>query len=492
MNAALFWFWKGNDITDAAAFEALQEGNIDSAINIWTKLTEKREVTKQNASAFQNLSTLVLLDASDTSKLKQGASLKLKFLESDFVRDIKTIVADKTFKITSKDLQLTFLSMLLAEMEKKNKEALLFKILKELEFQAKQDFAKDIAQKYTANITAQIEIARKRRKENNADGAKAGENLYNQTKDDLEKLKFIFGIGNLNYSNIADKVANEILQCSIDFFNYYYEYSNTDIGNEALALAKKTQSLAVGNITKQRCEENIETIQKWVNDKPNREKQKRIKSDFDFIAEQLRLFQTQFNTVDNAKNLAVSCKPKLDNIKMILGSYDDVYIKLSSAVVANTQEMLVAIVNKSQENIQTQIHVTAMINLTFIIKEALNVINLLESFDMNSSLRNQYNNNKRILQTMYNELNTGSKQSSSSDGNCYIATVAYGSYEHPQVTVLRQFRDNVLDKYILGKWFIKIYYRYSPELAKKLKDKKTANTIIRKILNMLIKIIKTS
>ncbi len=82
------------------------------------------------------------------------------------------------------------------------------------------------------------------------------------------------------------------------------------------------------------------------------------------------------------------------------------------------------------------------------------------------------------------------RYSKSSGGGCYIATMAYGDYDHPQVKILRQFRDDILAKSIMGKWFIKTYYHYSPKLVEKLKNKNTVNYTIRKILNQFIKLIK--
>lgn len=51
-------------------------------------------------------------------------------------------------------------------------------------------------------------------------------------------------------------------------------------------------------------------------------------------------------------------------------------------------------------------------------------------------------------------------------GGCYIATVVYGSYDCPQVWVLRRFRDQFLLKSRVGNVFVKIYYCVSPVLVR--------------------------
>ena len=48
---------------------------------------------------------------------------------------------------------------------------------------------------------------------------------------------------------------------------------------------------------------------------------------------------------------------------------------------------------------------------------------------------------------------------------CFIATAAYGSYDHAQVIMLRQFRDKLLLTNAPGQLFTRIYYTLSPPLA---------------------------
>lgn len=60
----------------------------------------------------------------------------------------------------------------------------------------------------------------------------------------------------------------------------------------------------------------------------------------------------------------------------------------------------------------------------------------------------------------------GSYSNNDADG-CYIATCIYGSYDTPEVWVLRRFRDSYLASRMWGRGFIKLYYRISPLLVSK-------------------------
>ncbi len=69
---------------------------------------------------------------------------------------------------------------------------------------------------------------------------------------------------------------------------------------------------------------------------------------------------------------------------------------------------------------------------------------------------------------------------------CYIATAVYGDYDAPEVMILRKYRDRKLKKNIVGRMFIKIYYKLSPSIAEKLKYKRKINLMVKKILDKYV------
>lgn len=506
MSSALFWFYKGNPITDEPAFDAIKEADLDQVLSIWTKLTSNGEVSQRNASAYNNLGTLYLsgiLEGTNTNEalLEQGISLKLKFLESDFIKDFKALATDETYKTTKKELQLLFLNQLQSEIEKSggitsNK---FLDILTKQEFSAKEDFLKGFVQKPIEQIEKKIEEAKAKRKANKANAVNVGKALYEQTSENLKQLKFILGTSNLKFSSISDKVSDEILQCGIDYFSHYKD-SSTDPGSASMDLFRKAKTLAVGNIAKQRCSENTENLQEWIDDKPERDKQARILADFEKLKNLIDDYESRSETVANGKQLLASARPYLNNVKSVLGSTDELYLGLSSRIASDAQGMCVSEINKLQERFantyDNATKVAAILLLKERVNEAWDVTTTIGSMDLRQDFRTRYTQNRTSLSNLKTQLatvNTGGGRSSggsSGSSGCYIATMAYGDYDHPQVIILRQFRDEVLDKSALGKWFIKTYYLYSPKLVERLKNKKTLNGIIRKALNQFIKFIK--
>jgi len=512
MSAAHFWFFKGYEITDEPAFEALKKGDVAAAKAIWERLIIEdradgkrywKQVNMRNYSAFHNWFILEVL----TKKSSWSIMANILFLESDAADNFKQLITDATYKISKKDMQLMFLNQLVLEADTNPAYNInqLLQIIKNLSFVAKEDFLKLIAQKIIARITAQIENSKRQRVADKANAANVGEALYRNTKDDFEQLKTLINAQEYAFSDISDKLANEILQCGIEYFSHYKE-TPTDPSNVSMELFNKATMLAVGNLTKDRCRDQIAELQKWINDKPERVKQDRIKNEYQGIVQLIEDYGGRSTTIANAKALINQSKRYLNPAKNTLGASDSLYLRLSTSVATLALHYIIEEINRVMENDMRQFQYTfsayeknqIVMRIKQKLGEAWGAADLLGSLDMEQDFRrDRYNPNKESLRGLCNQLSVPTYSSSSSSGSssdkksgCYIATMAYGSYDHPQVMILRQFRDQVLAQSLFGRWFIDRYYHYSPKLVEYLHNKNTVNRLVRFTLNQLIKIIK--
>lgn len=412
INASLFWFYKGNEIDDDAAFDILkgENGDKEEAQKIWTSAIKGKEITKRNVSCLHNLSTLLLSNAFKGNKifvkiLEDAITLKLKFLESDFSADLVKIATDENNRTNKVELQLIFLKELHSEIEKNEDFSTdrFLTILNNLNFSAKEEFLKGFVQKPIRQIEDEILKTKTKRQADKRDAEIFGKELYENTKASIEQLKNVLDTSDIRYQNIADKLANEILQCGIDFFKEFKD-EDFDPSDESMNLFDLASSIAVGNIVSQRCEENTENLQEWIDEKPDRDRQKLIADELTFIGSKLERFQSLSDTISNAKDLIDSCKPKLIEIKEALGSKDEFYLNISSAVVQNAQNMLVQAVNEIIEASNKRSYSVSLSSDKASIQSALEITFKMGSFDMNSTLKTHYKNNLDSIKNLAGQL----------------------------------------------------------------------------------------
>jgi len=70
--------------------------------------------------------------------------------------------------------------------------------------------------------------------------------------------------------------------------------------------------------------------------------------------------------------------------------------------------------------------------------------------------------------------------------SCFIATAAFGSYSHPYLYVLRNFRDDILMQSEAGRSFVEFYYQNSPQLAQWIERHEVARVVTQVLLLPLI------
>ncbi|NBV09630.1 MAG: hypothetical protein EBS09_11080 [Flavobacteriia bacterium] len=270
---SLFWFLNTNHI-DEAALNHLKEANIDKATEIWEKLIKDNSITAKNYSAAINLSTLQLglitLNGSfSTTQFKRSIELKGLIISSDTYLTFVQSVAGENTSVSKETILKEFVDEILhiikPYLNKSNgiTSAQLIDAFNSFPTDIKQYLSSKFTDRPISNIESQVEKTKDNRTEDVSDAEQYGEELYKNTKEDLAFLKNVLGANNVNYQVIVNKVANELLQCSIDFFNYYNSDNDTEFDpfEDALRIAKYAKSIGANGQVKNRIDEALDTLE---------------------------------------------------------------------------------------------------------------------------------------------------------------------------------------------------------------------------------------
>jgi hypothetical protein len=270
---SLFWFVKNTQF-DEIAFNNLKEKEIEKAIEIWNK-TLKEEITTKNYSSYLNLSTLYIAlstieEQIDLQKLQTGISLKGNLIHSQSLKDLSKLVTGNGVANDPIDISKKFvdeiIELLKPYLNKNN--GITTNDLISLFNTFPSNIQKYISSKFTevpiSAIENKIEKTTRKRKANPQNADKYAEELYKSSKQDITLLKNLMGSSNVQFRMLSDKIANEILQCSVDYFNDRQENDMDDNFetnlNTAMKLVKLADSVALSDQVKERAKENLNTL----------------------------------------------------------------------------------------------------------------------------------------------------------------------------------------------------------------------------------------
>lgn len=486
LDHALFWFVNATPM-DAMAIDYLKKGDIQKAEEIWERITEGKEITPKNFSAFTNLGTLYLRNENDQRALQKAMELKTKLIESESFVHFVHLVADQTLSV-DRQRQLNNLITQWGTIPAQSLVALFAGCSDTI----RQQVSKKASQEPIHKIETLLEKVEKKRREDPEAAYKAGKHLYANTKEALIQLKYTLGATDLNYKRLSDAIAKELIQCSVDYINELQDEvaDEQKLFNEGMELLQWAKSLAVNNLTKERVQENIKTLEGMKERDITRAitflllikhaYEKNKQEIMDHVREQERSlpYGTSINwtKVKEAIENSLKWDAIVDNIE------ENIIPREAITKIRNTKDT--SLLNQYKELVNFIFE-----HLPSYMQRRISYIRYWQTVSSTSSTTQRSTSSSSTSQRS-TTTSTPKSTSSSSEGGCYIATMAYGSYEHPQVLELRRFRDEVLSKTILGRWFIKTYYFISPKLVALLKNKKGINSFIRTILDYFIKQIK--
>ena len=275
------------------------------------------------------------------------------------------------------------------------------------------------ASKYIADIQNCIELARKSKGNQPKERLLAGEQLRKHTTDSLTELSSMLTHTDLQYQMIADKLGLEILQCGIDYYN---DSEDPDAAIKAMSLQKYALSIVVGQAAKDRCKENVDILQRIIDNLPPSE----VFVEDRAIHEELRKYCLLPDKICHAVMLLNNTKPHIQSIKRKLGVSNSYYLKISTQVVGNALSNIIAEVNEAQsifsaDKDDPNATLAAILGITHVksvLEEAWKATKIMDGFDMESEYKNgRYNENRSILKGLCDQLGVSTSAYTSSSSS---------------------------------------------------------------------------
>lgn len=393
-----FWFVKTTPLDDVA-FNHLITGDIDKAEDFWQK--------KECASSLQNRIVCALIRNDYDCAITYA---ELLYGNTQYINQFVSAIIGTDGNLDETNLAFSFLDVLCDEVGAN--------II--LPFVTNESWKRHIGEKavkpLVESIQEAIDIAKKSKGKGSNARYNAGETLRKNTSNTLSELKGFLSVTDLQYQIIADKLGLEILQCGIDYYN---DSEEPNAAIKAMGLQKYAKSVVVGQIAKERCKENVDILQKIIDNLPPSE----VFAEDRAIREELRKYCMLPDKICHAITLLNNTKSYLQSIRRILGASNSYYLKISTQVVGNALSNVIAEVNEAQSIFNTdkedpKAELAAILGITHlksVLGEAWKATIIMDGFDMEADYKSgRYGENRSILKELCDKLgiSTGSFQTS--------------------------------------------------------------------------------
>lgn len=395
---AQFWFVKNTPL-DEVAFNHLFAGDIAKAEEIW----QKREC----ASSLQNLIVCALMCGDYELAVDCAARL---YGNAQYVKELIQTVIGEGGQSDAENLAYSFLDELCKAIGTKE-------LLPLITNAAWRSY---IAAKAIKPLIDSIQNAIGKAKKSKDNGAvaryEAGQTLKDETANALSELRNFLSTADIQYQTIADKLAQEILQCGIDYYN---KTDDDDAPQKAMVLQKYALSVAVGTLMKSRCEENVKILSNVGAEYAVRNELARLMKNIKELRGENGIGCLRFGlSRTDVKKIVEECIPDIEAIKAKMGNTAELYIKVASAVVSAAVNALVQYVNFKQ-SVHTASNKDAE-EFRLAISYAIMAMKTIGRIDMNYKTQEYYNRNNNTLQEIANGL-----QPPASDDDFPIGCILY-------------------------------------------------------------------
>lgn len=374
---SLFWVVSTSSAEDIA-LKNLNAGNLEKAISILEKFP--------TWSAVLNCATLSLMKGNLGTAAMCISALSDEYRESllkGIGLEVLNLSSDKILGIYFEELSNSF-----SQTE----------ILKAFEGLPSYEFIqREVSKKLIDTLSKLISIAALCDKDNSESNLRAGKKLMQSAIPVIHDLKNISS--DSSYGIIADKLAIQVLQNGI---NYYNNTVDEEAPRIAISLFKFANQTAVGQIAKDRCQDNYDIIKEAFDSLPPVE----AKEDILEIKRRLDRFGDNTKNAESSIRLIEECAINLGNLKENNLLAHPSCVAISTQIIRKALNSVIGAVNKVMEDVKNASscgRYSQMQTAKNVLKSAWDATLMMEKLPMEDEARGWFSKNKSSLKGLLDD-----------------------------------------------------------------------------------------
>jgi len=337
---SFFWFRLGDSV-DELALDSLVAGNIDEAVELWDKQLGKKGTKKYTWRLNRGVLRFVRANGRTLDKDEMDEALEdLGFVIDDDLDDsIQEVLGGNESGVNRESLWRRVVDELVGVAQSYStnpygKNAVrIVESLWSFPSEARDYASSKILNPLIEEINQAIKVSEDLRANDALESLKV-KNRLDKVEKLIWDLKEILGEDDIRFQTVANAYADEVCACAVKALN---DFKNPKL---SMMLIQWAASLPSFSRIKSRIEENLETIQEWVEDDEEDE----------IFGEIVKKLKVDVYTLTQAANLLEEMKRLLGQIKAKVGGGDKRYLKISSACAHHILGFLIDTVNSAQDS----------------------------------------------------------------------------------------------------------------------------------------------
>ncbi len=243
-----------------------------------------------------------------------------------------------------------------------------------------------VCEKIVAQTTARVLEIRELTKEKEPQIClDAGRMLMQYAQEQLGQMKNIVPLSHPQYQHVADNLANEILQCAINYYNNSKEVNSERVAIELLEYAC---SIAVSQMVVERCQQNYNVLHKNLIYVPPVESASLAQA----VRDELEQFLKKPKKTSYAIAMMHAVYEPLMKFKKAVGAHHPSYLRLSTQVAAYTLAAVIEELNGASPSKAINNGVdeqSALLKLKVVLAHGWKALMMIEGLDMESEYRQE-------------------------------------------------------------------------------------------------------